>query len=334
MFKNLNRLFRGSPIDFAASGWFTFMICISLFSCDHQKDVNRIPSKELTENIKTQTNLDTIKFGFISRYNPRIMYEEYQPIMDYLSESTPYYFELTLGKTYQDAVNHLEKNMVQISSLGAVTYVQARSSFNATPILKPLNESGEAFYRSLIIVRDDSDIKSIADLEGRSFAFASEYSTSGNLLPRYALKKYGFSLDRFSHFVNLKHHDSVTKAILSGKYDAGAVKDIIGQRYLNKGLRVLYTSEPIPSVPLVVNTDLDQQVVEAIKKSLLAINIEDTEYANLVKDWNREFKYGFVEATDEDYAIIKEIISGIPEICNKIKNSDIDSLKPPTRIMP
>ena len=70
-----------------------------------------------------------IRFGVISRYHPVVMYEEYQPMMQYLTSETPYRFELKLGKTYEDAVNYLGQGDVQIASLGAVTYIEAHSQF-------------------------------------------------------------------------------------------------------------------------------------------------------------------------------------------------------------
>ncbi len=256
-----------------------------------------------------------VYFGFITRYNPRIMYEEYQPIMDYLSSETPYHFEIKLGKTYQDAVKYLREGKVQIASFGAVTYVEAHHGFSALPILKPLNETGQPFYRSLIVVQKESDVQTLEDLQGRTFAFASVHSTSGNLLPRYNLVKVGVTINDLASYINLKHHDSVAKAVLSGEYDAGAVKDIIAYKYLAKGLRILHSSEPIPSVPLVVRPDCDQEMVKAVKSALLKIDISKTEYKQLTSKWNKEFRYGFVETSDADYSLIRDMLNAIPGSC-------------------
>ncbi|MBT4609588.1 MAG: PhnD/SsuA/transferrin family substrate-binding protein, partial [Gemmatimonadetes bacterium] len=97
-----------------------------------------------------------LRVGVISRYNPVIMYRKYQPMMDFLSQETPYHFELRLGRTYEDAVQLLGAGEVDLAILGGLTYLEARSQFGARPLVKPLNAAGSPFYHSIFITRDDS----------------------------------------------------------------------------------------------------------------------------------------------------------------------------------
>ena len=256
-----------------------------------------------------------VRFGVISRYNPAVIYEEFQPVMDYLTDRTPYRFELKLGKTYEDAVRFLEQGATQIASLGPVTYLEAHARFGAVPILRSRNANGELFYRSIIVVRQDSDVKALADLRGRSFCFPSPHSTSGNLFGRYALQQAGIPLRDLGEYTNLKHHDQVAKAVLAGKYEAGAVKDIVAYRYESRGLRILHVSDPIPSVPIVVRADVPPAFVEAVKRALLRLDPENPDHRKMMAEWNEEFKYGFVETTDADYDPIRTMLNAIPERC-------------------
>lgn len=256
-----------------------------------------------------------VHFGVIPRYNPMIMYRSYQPIMDYLSENTPYRFELKLSRDYSDAVRMLQKGETQVTSLGDVTFVEAQQGFGATPILKPLNSQGEPFYTSIIIVREGSPIKTVADLKGKSFAFSSHHSTSGNLIPRYYLFRRGVSLFDFSSYFNFDSHDAVAKAVLKGKVDAGAVKDVVAHRHKEHGLRYLAVSEPIPSVPIVVRQDAPPEFIAHIKKALLAIDPADPAQRERMKSWDPEFRHGFAEASEKDYAAIYQMMEAIPEGC-------------------
>lgn len=242
-----------------------------------------------------------VYFGVIPRYNPIIMYRSYQPMMDYLSANTPYRFELKLSRNYHEAVEFLRDGTTPIASLGDVTFAEAHQSFGAIPILKPLNSEGQAHYHSILIVRNDSPISSIAELRNKTFAFGNHHSTSGKLIPFYYLKKNGISLSDLHSYTHMESHDAVAKAVLKGQVDAGAVKDVVALRYREHGLRFLAYSDPIPSVPIVVRDDTPQEMISAITTALLAIDPEDPRTQQNLIQWDPEFAHGFTTSTREDY---------------------------------
>lgn len=256
-----------------------------------------------------------IRFGVIPRYNPLVMYKRYQPIMDYLTAETPYRFELKISRDYPEAVRFLREGTTQVSSLGDVTFAEASTQYNAVPILKPRNRDGVPYYRSAIIVRNDSPLKSLRELRGRTMAFGSPHSTSGNLIPRYLLWDNGIGLRDLKSFSNLQHHDAVAKAILKGQYDAGAVKDVVAEKYKTHGLRILAWSAPIPAVPLVVRKDASPDVVKALTSALLKLDRKNPAHQIMMQTWDDEFRYGFAPATKEDYQGIFRMIRDIPHGC-------------------
>ena len=256
-----------------------------------------------------------IRFGVIPRYNPLVMYKRYQPIMDYLSAETPYRFELKISRDYPEAVSFLQKGVTQVSSLGDLTFAEASIEYQAIPILKPLNREGSPFYRSAIIVRADSPLKSVEELRGKTMAFGSLHSTSGNLIPRYLLSNHGVGLRDLKAYVNLQHHDAVAKAILKGQYAAGAVKDVVAEKYLPHGLRILAWSAPIPAVPLVVRRDAPPDVVKALTAALLKLDRNNPKHRAIMQTWDDEFRYGFAPAVIGDYSGIFRMIRDIPMGC-------------------
>lgn len=256
-----------------------------------------------------------IRFGVIPRYNPLVMYKRYQPIMDYLTANTPYRFELKISKDYPEAVRFLQQGVTQISSLGDVTFTEASLAYQAIPILKPLNKDGIPFYRSAVIVRADSPIRRIADLKGKSMAFGSPHSTSGNLIPRYLLWNNAVRIQDLKRWQNLPHHDAVAKAILKGQFDVGAVKDVVAEKYKNYGLRILAWSDPIPAVPLVVRTDTAPAVITALTAALLKLDRTNPDHQKIMRSWDAEFRYGFAPAATGDYQNIFRMIRDIPHGC-------------------
>jgi phosphonate transport system substrate-binding protein len=259
----------------------------------------------------------TVRFTVIPRYNPLLMVKSYQPIMDYLSEVTPYRFELKLAKTYEEAVALLRTGEVEFASLGDVTFTEAYLSFQAVPLVRPRNAAGEPWYRSLIVVRRDSDIQALSDLKGRTFAFGNVHSTSGNLTPRLMLFYAGVHLSDLGSYVNLEKHDSVAKAVLKGQVDAGAVKDVIAQRYQEHGLRFLAESDPVPSVPIVCRPETPADLREAVRNALLGIDPSDPGLRGRLAEWDPEFRHGFAEARVEDYGQIFREMESIGQTCGE-----------------
>lgn len=256
-----------------------------------------------------------VHFGVIPRYNPLIMYKRYQPIMDYLTQNTPYTFELKISRDYPEAVRFLKDGVTQVSSLGDVTFAEANLQYEAVPFLKPLNKDGKPFYRSAIVVRQESPLKSIRDLRGKSVAFGSAHSTSGNLIPRYLLWDHGVRIQDLRRWTNLGHHDAVAKAVLKGQYDAGAVKDVVAEKYQKHGLRVLAWSGPIPSVPIVARGNAPKELVRSMSEALLRLDRNNPVHREIMENWDDEFKNGFARATIADYRGIFGMIRKIPAGC-------------------
>ncbi len=273
-----------------------------------------MPAGGLARNV-ADDGKPVVYFGVIPRYNPMIMYRNYQPIMDYLTEKTAFHFELKLARDYTEAVAFLKEGTVQVASLGDVTFFEANRGFGAIPIVRPLNKLGRSEYRSIIITRKNSGIRSVADLKGRTFAFGNLHSTSGNLLPRLLLYQNGITLFDLAAYENLDSHTDVARAVLKGKFDAGAVKDVVAFRYQPHGLELIAQSDPVPSVPIVARPDADPRLVKAVRDALLAIDPADPAMIARMKSWDPEFRNGFVPASATDYAPIFQMMESIPGGC-------------------
>ena len=258
-----------------------------------------------------------VPFGFCPKYNPRIMYQLYQPFIDYLNENTPYQFELKLSRSYEETIERLGRKEIIIASCGPVPYINARARYPVQPLLRPLSRNGKPYYRGIIVVRHDSLIEKFVDVKGKSFAFGPAWSTAGHLLPEYHLRKAGIRLQDLKDYAFLKHHDSVVNAVLKGKFDAGAVKDVVAYQHQNEGLRFIYITDPIPSVPIIVHKDAPRELIKSVETALLKINPGELFYQQKMAQWDEEFKYGFTKATDSDYDVVRKVLRQIPPDRNK-----------------
>ena len=267
------------------------------------------------EMIEAELEADpVIKFGVIPRDNPRIAYEKYQPLIDYLNEVTPHRFELVLFKSYEETVDALGQGRLDMAFLGPLTYLEARKKYAAHAVLRSVTEDGSATYQSAVVTRNDSQVMSLADLKGKSFAFAAMRSTSGNLFPRYMLAEADIHLKDFTRYMNFNYHDSVVKRLLRGEYDAGTVRKSVADKFLPAGLKIIKTSEPIPTGPLVVGPDAKYSVVKDVRKALL--QLKETEHGqSVLQKLDQEMRGGFIESSDKDYQGIRKMMNDVPKTC-------------------
>lgn len=313
-FLNLHRTEKGRAI--LSAMMIDSFVQISDKAYDSIRDMERFVADNpvVTKNSKGR---QVINFGIIPRDNPRILYEKYQPLLDYLAEKTPYAFELILKKNYEETIDAIGNGEMDIAILGPLTYLEARAKYRAICILKPKGINSNAIYKSVIIKRKDSPITALLELKSKSMAFSDSKSTSGNLLPRYLLANSGIHLNDLSKYNNFDYHDSVVKAVLKGQYDAGAVRDTVAKKYSKLGLEIIAESEDIPMGPVVISSKTPFSVTEDIKKALLELNPANVSHQKILRRLDDDLKSGFTEAFDSDYADIRAKINAVPQTCGK-----------------
>lgn len=267
-----------------------------------------IPQSPQVARTTPEASKRVVHVGVISRYTPTTIYRGYQPIMDYLSEVTPYRFDLKLGRSYWETVELLGTGRVMVAFLGRKVYLQARDRYGLTAILKPLNDDFQPMFQDAVITRSGSDIHSLTDLVGRSVALPSQDSYSGNWLRAEGFAVGGpakFPLKKVQHF---EHHHTVVYQVLRGNFDAGVVRESVAEEYEGKGIAVVARAHPVPGSPIVVAKQHDPAVVEAFTKALLAVDPRKPEFSSRVANWDVEFRYGFARANDREYDRLQAVL--------------------------
>ncbi len=246
-----------------------------------------------------------LRFGVVGFYTPRLMFEKYQPFMDYLSRHTGRVWELAINTDYQTAIDDLCSGSVSVCYLGPLSYVRAREQCGVEPVLQ-LMTRGLSTYRSSILVRDDSPIHTLAELEGRSFGFGARLSTSSHLIPRSMLVDAGVDLDEVT-CAYYENHDRVVRAVLIGEVEACGVRDLTDERFLHRGLRVLVQSPSIPNHPLAVAPNAVDQIVPLLERALIDLPATDPVVAAELKALDDELSAGFERSDDSLFEPIRQL---------------------------
>ncbi len=247
-------------------------------------------------------------FGVISRFPPTLIYQGYQPIMDYLNRVTAYHFELKLSESYKQTVAQLTSGKVVAAFLGSFLFAKEGKAHRLHCLLKPLNAQKKPLLQAIIVTTTSSDIQSVKDLRGKRVALPSSLSFSANWFLCRVLPQNQLAISDLDSVYFFAHHHTVIYELLKGHFDAGVVKDRVAHEFLNRGIRIIKYSAPIPSSPIVVSEKSPQKVVQAIRQALLAIDVQKPEFKKIVKNWDAELASGFVPAHDSDYHQIQTLL--------------------------
>lgn len=257
--------------------------------------------------VDLKKNASTMRFGVVPLESPAEMHKRFLPLVNYLSRKTGKKFDLKVAVDFEGAINDIGMNETQVAYMTPSTYIKANKKYGCRVIAKALRD-GKPYHHSVIITSSSSNINSIEELKGRSFAFGDPESTSSYIVPRFLLLQAGIDLNDLHYYNFLGHHDDVARAVLEGQYDAGAVMESVAEKYKEKGLRFLKYSDEIPEFCIVVSRETPQAEVERIKETILSINDRDPESVAILKSIDTHYT-GFTTAYDNDFEDIRHIMS-------------------------
>ncbi|RMG03391.1 MAG: phosphate/phosphite/phosphonate ABC transporter substrate-binding protein [Nitrospirae bacterium] len=278
-----------------------------------QKDTDLIVTEMEKFRLVGPSKLEKgLRFGVVPLQSPAEMFRKFIPLVEYLGRKTGKKIELKVGVDFQGAVKDIGEGITQLCFLTPSTYVIAHKNYGVRVLVKGLNR-GKPYHHSVIITRADSNINSLEDLKGKSFCFGDPESTSSHIVPRYMLLNAGIDLSDLLFYNYLGHHDDVAEAVLSGEYDAGAVMELTAEKYKDRGLKFIKFSEEIPEFNVCATKEMPEDEAEEIKKALIELTDKTTEGLSILRAINEHYT-GFVEAEDEDYEKIRDIMTQLKMI--------------------
>jgi phosphate/phosphite/phosphonate ABC transporter binding protein len=225
-----------------------------------------------------------LKFGFTPVLSETEMRAEFEPLAACLSDSIGQRVVLYIAKDYGDLRTQMEAGAVDIGSFSPFAYVDAARGGKIRIIAQSILD-GSATYRGVIVARQQSGLKTVADLRGKRFAFVDPKSASGYVYPRAMLIEKGITPESyFKETIFAGDHTEVIAAVLEGRADAGAIYEgALGVAKSNgvptENLVILASTEPIPHDAIAVRTGLDEALVKKIQAALVDLDKSDAGHA-------------------------------------------------------
>ncbi|WP_100012778.1 phosphate/phosphite/phosphonate ABC transporter substrate-binding protein [Lentibacillus sediminis] len=259
---------------------------------------------------------DTLVIGFVPSQDSETIADTVEPLAERLGEELGIEVQGQVMTNYNALVEAMGANQVQVGFIPAFGYVLANEQYGVEVILKSIRY-GSGTYKAQYLVRSDSGIESLADLEGKTWAYADQGSTSGYLFPANQLmQEFGYETatelqeDFFGGVVQSGGHDNSAIAVYEGDADVATtfddVRTELEEEYpdVMEELSVLTYTNEIPNDTISVTKELDDEFVQQIKEVFLSFN-EDEEMIQIMNDvynWD-----AIDEATDEEYQVVKDV---------------------------
>lgn len=243
-----------------------------------------------------------LKFGSVAMDIPAVMHRKLSPLTEYLSQSINQPVSLQLSPNMASAINEVSSNNVDLAYLTPVAYIKAHKKGDADILVKTVTNN-KASFQLMIVVRKDSPIKTIADLQGSEFAFGDKAA----LLQRAVVVGAGIPLEKLGSYKFIGHYDNIARGVEVGDFDAGILKDTKAFKWQSKGLRILYSSPALPPYNITVSSKVDKATREKLKNAFLALDESNPRHRAIIKALSKKYN-GFAPAKDADYDVVRKLI--------------------------
>ncbi|SFM43161.1 phosphate/phosphite/phosphonate ABC transporter substrate-binding protein [Salibacterium qingdaonense] len=263
--------------------------------------------------------LDELSVQFVPSQNADTLEAKAKPLEGLLSDELGIPVNVSVSTDYNTIVEAMGSDQVDVGFLPPTAYVLAEEQDAAEVILQSqrygVNDDGSAteelvdFYRSIFIVREDSDIQSVEDLEGRPIGYQNVTSSAGFVWPAATLLDAGIHPLDDVEPVTLKGHDQAVISLLNGDVDAAVTfqdaRNIVSGDYESafEDTRIIEFTEKIPNDTVTVRPEINEDMKQAVTDAFISIG-KSEEGKEIIRDvYSHE---GYVESQDSNFDTVRE----------------------------
>jgi phosphonate transport system substrate-binding protein len=226
--------------------------------------VGAIASPSYADNAADCPNGGTVRFGVEPYDTAPKLAPIYEHIGKLIGDKIGCEVQVFVTTNYNAEIEAMRSGKLELGEFGPLGYVLAHQVAKAEAIATFADEKGNpSTYWASIVAPAGSELKTLQDLKGHSFAYSDPASTSGHLFPSYALRKAGLDPDNDVKAVYAGSHTASFEALRNKKVDAAELNsqqmEAATQRgaYKDGDVVFLWKSDPIPLDPIAIRGDLD-----------------------------------------------------------------------------
>jgi phosphonate transport system substrate-binding protein len=270
--------------------------------------------------------LTEFRIGILGGENTQDRLARYDEFEKLLSAHLRMPVKLFPAADYAGVMQGIAAGQLEAAEFGASGFAGAWLDCKCIePVVVPQEKDGSTFYYSVMVVRADSGIKTLAEMKGHSLAWADPNSTSGYLIPSATLKTKGINLADGAYFTKTGFsggHEQGVVAVLNKQYDAavtwtsgqgemsegytrGNLRSMVDRKMLKMSdIAIIWQSGKIPNGPWAVRTALSADLKKSFADFLLDL---PKSHRNVYDDIEQGSGVGYAPATMELYQDIIDL---------------------------
>lgn len=215
-----------------------------------------------------------LRIGIATVISPNETIEYYRNIAQYISKQIGRPTVLVQRKTYEELNMLMSNGEADIAFMSTGAYCSYRG-LTEIELLAMVEYDNSTFYDMQIIVHKDSNINSLDDLQGKSFAFTDPLSYSGHMSVLQLLKDKGTRPEKyFGRYIYTYSHDKSIWAVANKAADAASIDSMIvkygiANKDLLDKIRVIKTVGPNPTGPVAIREKMSSEQKEQLREVFL-----------------------------------------------------------------
>lgn len=189
-----------------------------------------------------------IRVGVLPDQEERLLKNQHEPLLKYLSRELGLEFELVIPGNYDELVRRAALGEFDLAYFGGLTFIQAEATKAVVPLVM---RDIDLKFVSYFITLAKNTRHDIRDFSGRKFSFGSPRSTSGHLMPRRFLKDMDIEPESFfSEVLYSGGHDKTAHQVIKGEVDLGVANAQVIERMIETGqidpnkIRIVWETPP------------------------------------------------------------------------------------------
>lgn len=252
-----------------------------------------------------------LRFGIFPSEGPKVMFQKYARLAEYLSKEVGLPVAIVVAKDYQTAIDQLGRGEVDFALMSSSLYPKCEKQYpsgGVKPIIR-FKTGNTGLYAGYIVAGIDSGITDIAGLKGKKMAVASEDSGTSNLLQRMMLMEAGIDIKKdLAQYEYLGNQGRCVEALKNKTFEAIGVKATVAVKCEKDGIgKIIAKSRDIPTEPICINNKLDPAIAGKLKAALLELDVSSDADKAILTAIDPLYT-GCEEAKSSDYDYMREVI--------------------------